>query len=393
MMVHAIDPTSTTWHEDPYPSFAAARDSNPVVFRPQTGSWSVFRYRDCRDILRDTQRFSSDFRHAVPPRKERLLKSLLTADPPRHTRLRDLVNRAFTPRMIAALEPRISEIATNLLDRIADIGRIDLIEDLAIPLPVIVIAEILGAPSADRALFRRWSDEIIRMQGTGGVTRLEAEQPAATVAELTTYFTALIEERRLAPRQDLISALLGAAIDGERLTNEELVSFCILLLVAGNETTTNLIGNAARTLLEQPAVFKRLRAEPALWPGAIEEVLRFRSPVHSIVRVPTADCTLHGEQICVGQPIVLWLSSANRDADEFVNPDRFDIDRHPNRHIAFGLGPHFCLGAPLARLEARVALESLSRRLPNLRRDGDTPYEPVPGYIMQGACHLPLSFD
>jgi cytochrome P450 len=203
----------------------------------------------------------------------------------------------------------------------------------------------------------------------------------------------VIEQRRQEPREDLISALLAAELDGEKLTHEDLLGFCVLLLVAGNETTTNLIGNAVRCLLEHPEPFERLRRDPSLWGSAVEEVLRYRSPVQATIRMAAEDVELRGKTIKEGEPIVVWLASANRDAAEFPDPDRFDITRQPNRHLAFGLGIHFCLGAPLARQEANIALKTITRRLPRLRRADDGKLEPLEGFIMNGLMHLPLAFD
>ncbi len=379
--------------ENPHPFYAMARQAMPLLYLEQQGLWNAFLYEDCRTILRDARRFSSDFSRRLPPddpRRER--PGMLNSDPPRHTQLRDLVNKAFTPRMIAQLEPRIREIAGDLLDAVMPAGRIDLVNDLSYPLPVIVIAEILGVPAADRANFKRWSSEIVASLGAG-VSMDASTVPMQTIEELRAYFTAIIEQRRAEPREDLISALIAAEIDGQHLDVQELLNFCILLLVAGNETTTNLIGNAVRCLLEHPESFDRLRAQPELWQPAIEEVLRFRSPVQATVRTATEDVELRGKTIRAGQAIVVWLASANRDPAEFPDPDRFDVTRQPNRHLAFGLGIHFCLGAPLARLEAKLVLEAVGRRLPNLRRLDGGKLDPVPGFIMHGVRSLPLVFD
>ena len=218
------------------------------------------------------------------------------------------------------------------------------------------------------------------------------ELPDDTIEELRDYFSKLLAARKLSPQEDLMSALVAAEIDGEKLSEDDLLTFCILLLVAGNETTTNLIGNAVRCLLEQPSAVERLRAEPALWPAAVEEALRYRPPVQATIRTTTEAVTIREKTIPEGQAVVVWLASANRDAAEFPNPDVFDITRQPNRHLSFGQGIHFCLGAPLARLEATIALEEIFRRLPNLRRADAAPLTQVPGFIMHGVKHLPLVF-
>lgn len=383
--------------DNPYPLYALARQFQPFGYRPEIQAWNAFLYEDCRAILRDPRRFSSDFQRALPP-AERRPASILNLDPPRHTQLRELVNRAFTPRMVQQLAPRIRAITDELLATVAPAGHTDLIADLAYPLPVIVIAEILGVPPEDRAAFKRWSDVVVAGLGTGVSSEREnggmtpRELPMETIEEMRTYFDSVVEARQREPQADLISALIAAEVEGEKLSREEILTFCILLLVAGNETTTNLIGNAVRTLLEHPGAFARLRAEPALWPSAVEEALRYRPPVQATVRQATEDVEIRGETVQAGQPVIVWLASANRDAGEFPDPDAFEITRTPNRHLSFGQGIHFCLGAPLARLEAAIALEEIGRRLPGLRRADDAPLEQVPGFIMHGVRRLPLLF-
>jgi len=384
--------TSPEARDNPYPFFAMARQMMPVLRLEQFGVWSAFLYEDCRNILRDSKRFSSSFIRRMPEGQARPRPSMLNSDPPRHTRLRELVNKAFTPRMVAQLEPRVRSITDELVDAVLPTGSMDLIDDLAYPLPVIVIAEILGVPPSDRAKFKHWSDTLVATLGAGFSTTPD-RAPTETIQELNEYFTRVIEQRRQEPREDLISALLAAELDGEKLTHEDLLGFCVLLLVAGNETTTNLIGNAVRCLLEHPDPFERLRSDPSLWGSAVEEVLRYRSPVQATIRMAAEDVELRGKTIKEGEPIVVWLASANRDAAEFPDPDRFDITRQPNRHLAFGLGIHFCLGAPLARQEANIALKTITRRLPRLRRADDGKLEPLEGFIMNGLMHLPLAFD
>jgi cytochrome P450 len=382
--------------DNPYPFHAMARRAQPVMYLPQPGIWNVFLYEDCRAILRDPKRFSSNRGPAAMANQEyggrQPQPSMLNSDPPRHTQLRDLVNRAFTPRMVAALEPRIRAVTDELLTTVETTGRMDVIDDLAYPLPVIMIAEILGVPIEDREKFRRWSDIIAANLGQG-LGPQEVEAPEESILQMSDYFAEIITQRRQAPREDLISALIAAEIGGEKLDLDDLIGFCVLLLVAGNETTTNLIGNGVRVLLEHPDSWQRLRDEPALWPSAIEEVLRYRPPVQMTGRTATEQVELRGKSIEKGQQVVVWLASANRDEAEFTDPDRFEIRREPNRHLSFGLGIHFCLGAPLARLESRIALQELTRRLPALRRKGEQPYEPLPGIIMHGVKHLELEFD
>lgn len=377
--------------DNPWPLYALARQMSPVLWRDEIGMWSVFSAEACRTVLRNPQVFSSDPTRLQPdiPRER---QSMLTTDPPRHTQLRNLVNQAFTPRRVAALQPRIAEIANGILDAALPSGRLDVIEDLAYPLPVIIIAELLGVPSQDRADFKRWSDIVVKYLGTEERFTTLPDEIRQVQEEFQTYFEAQIEDHRRNPKDDLIGALLQAEIDGRRLSADELLSFCILLLVAGNETTTNLIGNAVRCLLEHPAEMERVRADLSLVPSAVEETLRFRSPVQATIRILTQDYDLAGSQLQAGQRVVVWLGAANRDPAEFPDPDRFDAGRDPNRHLAFGLGIHFCLGAPLARLEAQVALDTILRRLPPFERADQEPFELVEGFIMHGVKHLPVRF-
>ena len=377
--------------DNPYPYYAMTRQMAPVVYHDAIGMWNAFRYEDVRSILLKPALFSSDatrFIPNLPPGRQ----SMLTTDPPRHTQLRGLVNLAFTPRRVAALEPRIDRITNEILDAALPAGRIDIVEDLAYPLPVIIIAEMLGVPPADRAMFKRWSDEIVARLGTNFTPEIDPDMQRVR-EEFAEYMTEQLARHRQAPRDDLISALLAAEIEGRKLTEEELITFCILLLVAGNETTTNLIGNAVRCFLDHPAELERVRSDLSLAPSAVEEVLRYRSPVQATIRFITADTQVGGQPVKAGQRIVAWLGAANRDPAEFPDPDRFDAARQPNRHLSFGLGIHFCLGAPLARLEAKVALETLLRRIPAFRRADEGPLEPVEGFIMHGVKRLPVVFD
>lgn len=380
---------------NPFPMYQMMRESQPVMYVEPMKVWMVFRYDDVRTVLSDHARFSSQLGRGrgpggAPPPNSSVAGSLIVNDPPRHTQLRGLINRAFTPRTVTAMKPRIEAIAAELLDAVADTGRLDLVGDFAYPLPVIVIAEMLGIPAADRAKFKLWSDEVVASADTifGG----EASQARETDQEMYAYFRAIIAERRQQPREDLISMLLAAETDGEKLSEADVLSFCWLLLVAGNETTTHLIANAVLTLLEHPESLARVQADPALLPSAIEEALRFRSPVQFMFRTTTVDVELGGQTIPANSFVVASIGSANRDEAQFGEPERFDITRDPNPHIAFGLGVHFCLGAPLARLEARVALEAILGRLPGLHRVDDAELEPARGFIIHGVKSLPLAF-
>ncbi len=379
---------------DPFPFYAMMRASMPVAYDSNRGFAAVFGYDDVLRVLSDSTSFSSEFGGAGP-----LGQSLISVDPPRHRQLRNLVNQAFTPRAVAALAPRISAIVAELLDQVAPTGRMDVIEDLAYPLPVIVIAELLGIPSERRAEFKRWSDAIVtgeRHRSQPGQAQPEQRGLGggymSAQAEMSAYFREVIAARRRDPGQDLISALLGAEIDGQRLSEQELLGFCILLLVAGNETTTNLIGNALLCFDETPGVYERLQAQPELIPSAVEETLRYRSPVQAMFRIVKQDTVLGEQRLPAGTRMLAWIGSANRDEAQFPQADRFELDRAPNRHLAFGHGIHFCLGAPLARLEARIALEGMTVRLGNLRRVRDVELETFGGPVVFGVRSLPVTF-
>lgn len=371
---------------NPFPWYEQMRKSQPVSYNTGRGGWGVFRYEDVQHVLTDYATFSSQFygsggaQHTSMP----FAASMISTDPPRHRQLRSLVTQAFTPRAIENLSRRIEQIVAALLDQALPRGELEVIHDLGEPLPVIVIAELLGIPTEDRARFKVWSDAVVSFAASGEMSGFQAQR------EMVAYFLQIIEQRRREPGDDLISGLLQAEIEGERLSMPELLGFCALLLVAGNETTTNLIGNAMLCFTEQPETWTRLRAEPALLPQAIEEVLRFRSPVQAMFRVSTEPTELGGQKIPGGAPVVAYIGSANRDEAQFPQPDEFDIERKPNRHIAFGHGIHFCLGAPLARLEARIALNALLERVESFRRKDNTPLEGIKSPIVYGVRRLPL---
>lgn len=364
-----------------YAWYRSMRESQPVFYDEQSGAWLVFRYDDVQHILLDPATFSSnrDVSSDNP-----ISASMISSDPPRHRQLRNLATQAFTPRTVARLEPRITSIVNDLLDHVEDKGEMDVIRDLAFPLPVTVIAELLGIPSTDQMQFKQWSEAIV---GNSEESYMTAQR------EMAFYFLSLIAQRRSAPQDDLITALIEAEVDGEHLPDVELLGFCILLLVAGHETTTNLIGNAILCFDEHPQVMDELRAEPALLPSAVEEALRYYSPVKSLGRVATVDTTLRGQHIKAGQFILPIFASANRDEEQFPNADTFDIRRTPNRHLAFGHGIHFCLGAPLARLEARIALGAVLERFSQIRRDRSIPLHLKESGIIFGLQSLPITFD
>jgi cytochrome P450 len=381
---------------DPFPHYEAMRRGQPVFYDQESGVWHVYLYDDVQRVLSEHSTFSSRMAGDNPSETGQLFAaSLINTDPPRHRQLRSLVTQAFTPRSVEALAPRISEITDALLDPAVPLGTMDLIEELAYPLPVIVIAELMGIPAADRDRFKQWSDTIVsQTRPASGEPGDTADHDQGTAhLEMADYFMGMIEERRRRPGNDLISKLLAAQIDGQHLDAVELLGFCALLLVAGNETTTNLIGNAVLSFAEHPGTIERLSAGPALLSSAIEEVLRYRSPVQSMYRVAAAGTVLGDRNIPAGSPLVAWIGSANRDPAHFPGPDAFDIERSPNHHLAFGQGIHFCLGAPLARLEARIALQAVISRLPGLALAPGTLLERMDSTIIYGLKQLPVTWQ
>jgi hypothetical protein len=379
---HVFNPLAPRWRRDPYPMYRRLREADPVHRSRAAWGFVLFRHADCIEVLRDG-RFSADDRNmaAFDLLQRRAVRAglaqpgeergnvMLRSDPPVHTRLRGLVSKAFTSRAVEKLRPRVEELAEELLADLARRRSFDLIEDFAVPLPVTLIAEMLGIPARDRATFKRWSDDLVGFLDP--LVSPGAEQLRRTVTEFEAYMDAIGDERRRRPADDLISALVLAEEQGDRLSRDELRSTLALLLAAGNETTTNLIGNGTLALLRHPGALARLRDEPGVVPSAVEELLRFDSPVQFTARMPLEDVDWRGHRFRKGDNIVLALGSANRDPEVFPEPDRLDLARAENRHLALGHGAHFCLGAPLARLEGQVALSALARRLPDLRLAAD----------------------
>ena len=364
-------PLDAGFQQDPYPAYRTLRAHDPVHWSELSRSWVISRFADVDAILRDHQRFASDERRAgdaapdfTPPFPEG--RSILALDPPDHTRLRSLVSRAFTPRAIAALEPRIQDLVDEILGGFPEDRPVDVMERLAGPLPVTVIAELLGVPVADRARFKTWSDQLARiLEPTTTPPQLERAGRAA--AELSDYFRAIIAQRRQTPRDDLISRLIAVEQDGEGLSMDEMLAMLRLLLAAGNETTTNLIGNGLLALLRQPDQLRRLQEDPSLAEAAVEELLRFDSPVQTDGRTVLEDMELHGKPLRRGQRAILLIGAANHDARVYDRPNKLDITRDESPHISFGRGIHHCIGAPLARMEGRIVFRALVERFATIR--------------------------
>ena len=378
---------------DPFPLYESMRQANPIYHDPERDSWHVFRYEDVLRVLSEYATFSSQFRGSQPADPSSPFSaSIISTAPPRHHQLRSLVTQAFTPRAVEALAPRITEIVSEYLERMPASGRMDVIQDLGYPLPVIVIAELLGIPSQDRQRFKHWSDYAVHATDSG--TRIDFEAFSGNeIMEMGQYFFSTIENRRQAPGDDLISGLLKASIDGEHLSMMELLGFCVLLLVAGNETTTNLIGNAMASFAEYPEAWEKLRSRPDLLPQAIEEVLRYRSPVQAMFRTTTGAVKMDHQTIPARASVVAWIGSANRDPAQFTDANRLDIERLPNRHLAFGNGIHYCLGAPLARLEAKIALGALLKRIKSFSLASEARLERHPSLIVYGLRSLPINIQ
>lgn len=361
--------------ENPYPIYHALRERDPVCWAPYPGGnggrWLVTGYDLGDRVLKDSRIWKDASRMGYED-PSLFGRSMLFLDPPDHTRLRGLVNRAFTPAMVARLGPRIGEIVEWLCDDMAERGRVDFIRDFALPLPVVVIAEILGVPVNDRNLFREWSRTLIAGTDVAASVSGEGDFAGDAIGQLAGYFDQLIRMKRDRSGEDLLSALIALEDGGDRLSHQELLAMCVLLLVAGHETTVNLLGNGLFALMEHPDQLEHLRQHPDGIESAVEEMLRFDAPVQETTfRFVGEPLNLGGHPLEAGQSVVVLIGAANRDPAQFPDPDRFDVTRSPNRHLAFGRGIHVCLGAPVARLEARLAWSLLIPRFRRIALEGE----------------------
>ena len=391
---------------DPFPIYARLREDDPICYHVGiTGEnplWFVSRYEDVQTVLREHKRFVKNWRNTRTPEELAKLQPeselaqlldhhMLNADGEDHTRLRSLVNKVFTTKMINQQRQQIQSIADRLIDDVVAHGEMDLIDDFAFPLPIVVIAQILGIPPEDRDRFRAWSNAFV----TPTLSEAEWQEAAVLLTQFVAYLRQLFDERRRTPKDDLITGLLHAEEDGQRLSEQELFAMVILLITAGHETTVNLIGNAMRALFAHPDQMTKLRDDPSLIGNAVEEFLRYDGPVdRATMRFAAEDTDLGGFTIRRGEPIVPLLISANRDPRAFDNPDDLDITRPPSKHLGFGFGVHYCVGAPLARMEGAIAINTLLRRLPNLRLAAEVStleWSIVP--LFHGTFHLPVKWD
>lgn len=380
-VVGKVDPALSLYHlldpqilANPYPLYHRLRSEDPVHWDPFLHAWVVTRYKDVITVL---QRFSAN-RTPTPeqltnlglstltPLAQVMVRQMLFLDPPAHSRVRGLASRAFTPRRVEVLRSHIQDITNTLLDAVQTNGSMDVIADLAYPLPAIVTAEMLGVPTSDWPQLTAWSADFAQVLGNFQHNPDHAPKVIRSLAEMTAYFRAAINEQREHPRDGLISAFLTAEVDGDRLSEEEVIANTIVTMVGGQETTTNLIGNGLLTLLRHPDQLEQLRADSSLIPSAVEELLRYESPSQHTARLAPEDTELGGKMIRQRQAVIAVMGAANRDPERFPDPDRLDLARQDNRHVAFAWASHFCFGAPLARIEGQIAFETVLRRMPAL---------------------------
>lgn len=394
---HLLDPEVLA---DPYPLYKCLRECGPVLWDPPVHAWVVTGYAEVKEVL---HRFSAARAPtpeelgalgvgALSPVAEMMLRQMLFMDPPTHTRMRALCANAFTSRRVDSLREHIRDVANCLIDRVLPHGRMDVVADFANRLPAIVSAELMGLPTADHEQLKSWSADFAEMLCNFHHEPEHAARVARSVAEMTAYLRAAVREQAHAPRKGLLRLLMDASIDGASLSEDEVIANVIITMVGGQETTTNLIGNGLLSLLKRPDDLVRLRDDPSIMQSAVEELLRFESPSQYTGRIAPRDTFLGGQEIRKGQAVMAIMAAANRDPLQFPDPDRLDLTRNPNRHLAFGWAAHFCFGAPLARIEAEVAFETLLRRLPGLALEvGPLTWRDNLG--LRGLAALPVTFN
>lgn len=385
---------------NPYPLYARLRSEAPVHWDPYLHAWIVTRYADVITVLHHfsanrtptPEQFAAIGLAELAPLAQVMVKQMLFMDAPDHTRLRGLASTAFTPARVEALRSHIKEILNDLLEPLLVAGRMDVIADLAAPLPAIVTAEMMGVPISDANQLKDWSADFAEVLGNFQHNPDRASRTLKCVEEMTSYFRDAIAQMRTHPREGLINALLTAEVDGDRLTEEEIIANCIVTMVGGQETTTNLIGNGMLTLLRHPDQLERLRNDLTLVPSAVEELLRYESPSQHTARICPQDTELGGKLIRKGQAVIAVMGAGNRDPERFPDPDRLDLGRKDNRHLAFGWASHFCFGAPLARIEGQLTFEAIVRRTTNLSLEpGSLVWRDNLG--LRGLTSLPVTFN
>lgn len=362
------------------------RAESPILYDENTEIWDIFLYEDIIQILKNPKVFSSERRNNNIPTSN----SIIAMDPPRHKQMRTLVNKAFTPRTIQSWTPHIQANIEQLLKKINDKSEFDIVKTIAFPLPLTVIASIIGVPYSDMDKFREWTLSIVSGPKDNSKESIEenTKRMYQGFKDLSNYFSQIIEKKRSHPQDDILSVLIAVEEDSVKLSDKEIIGFSILLLIAGHETTTNLITNTMYCFLKDQSVFNQIKQNPDLIPKAIEETLRYRSPVHAIPRIVKEDIVIRGQTLRAGDEVALWIGSANRDENQFDQADEFNLHRTPNSHLAFGSGIHFCLGAPLSRLEANLVLSELVKRFPTMQLKDKMNIEPLQSPLMYGLKSL-----
>ena len=396
-LYHLLDPEVLA---NPYPLFHRLRSEDPVHWDPVLHSWVVTRYQDVVTVLHhfsaertpSPEQLTKMGLDSLNPIAQVMIKQMLFLDPPAHSRIRTLASHAFTPQRVEVLRAHIRDITSSLLEKVTLQGHMDVIADLAEPLPCIVTAEMLGVPVEDHQLLKAWSQDFAEMLGNFQHNPDRAARVLKSTLAMTDYFRGAIEEQRRHPREGLVNSLLNAEINGDKFTEDEVIANCIVTMVGGQETTTNLIGNGVLTLLRNPSQLEKLRSNPSLIPSAVEEMLRYESPSQHTARLAPEDTALGGKRITKRQAVIAVMAAGNRDPERFPDPDRFDITRSDNRHLAFGWAAHFCFGAALARIEGQTAFEFMLKRLLNWKLECSSLVWRT-NLGLRGLIRLPISFD